>query len=530
MILLTGERDSFQLAKENVIIRIPRTKQGKTETEDFDAQKVQETYGVSPKQLIEVKGLMGDTSDNIPGVPGIGEKTALKLIQKYENIEKLYQAIEEGTPDIKGKQKENLAENKELAYLSRTLGTIDIDSPIEKNLDEFKVEQWDKAKVLELFKNLRFKRFIERFGLEGEETNVEKKIEDLFELVSISFDEIVDIIKSQKELYYYLETETDENALIIKKRITKINVYCKNEKKVYQVKFDVQSFRPIFENEEILKCGYKQKDDYVLLKQAGIEPKNMMFDEKIAMYLLNSGTNLYSLEEIARQHLDLELDEYCAKEEKENVQTSFFDDVQQEQNTNFQDAMYAYIIGEAKPILEQKLQEVNELDLFKNIEMPCVEVLAEMKFAGVFVEKEDIQKMSEELKKQIEMLSQEIYELAGQEFNINSPKQLGEILFEKLELPFKKKNKNGYSTDVDTLEKLKNDHPIIQKVLDYRQVSKLNSTFVEGMLPYINPKTNRIHTSFHQTVAATGRLSSTDPNLQNIPTRTELRKANSKIV
>lgn len=541
VILLTGDRDSFQLAKENVIIRIPRTKQGKTETEDFDANKIYETYGVTPNQLIEVKGLMGDSSDNIPGVPGIGEKTALKLIQKYENIDKLYEAIEQGASDIKGKQKENLVENKELAYLSRTLGTIDVDSPIEKNLQEFKVEEWDKPRVLKLFKDLRFKRFIERFQLEGKEETQEKKMEDLFELIPVGADgalsalsgnpiqKIVEKIKNQKELYYFLETENDENAFIIKQKIAKMNVYCKDEKKVYQVKFDTESFREIFENQAILKCGYEIKDDYILLKQVGIEPQNMMFDCKIAMYLLNSGTNLYSLEEIARQHLNLEIEDYCAKEEKENVQTSFFDH-ELEEKTNYKYAMYAYVIGEAKLILEEKLKEVDELALFQDIEMPSAEVLAEMKYTGVLVDKSEIQEMSEDLKKQIEVLSQEIYHLADQEFNINSPKQLGEILFEKLELPFKKKNKNGYATDVDTLEKLKDSHPIIQKVLEYRQVSKLNSTFVEGMLPYINPKTNRIHTSFHQTVAATGRLSSTDPNLQNIPTRTELRKANSKIV
>lgn len=341
----------------------------------------------------------------------------------------------------------------------------------------------------------------------------------------------MDKIKNQKECYYYFETENDENALIIKKKISKVNIYIKEEKKVYQVKFDSGNFREIFENEEILKCGYQIKDDYILLKQAGIQPKNIMFDSRIAMYLLNSGNNLYALEDIAKQHLNLDLEEYNKQEKQtEDVQTSFFDKEQQEEESiNYKYALYSYVIGETKPILEEKLKEVDELDLFQNIEMPSAEVLAEMKYTGVLVDKSDIEKMSEKLKKQIEEISQEIYELAGQEFNINSPKQLGEILFEKLELPFKKKNKNGYATDVDTLEKLKNAHPIVEKVLFFRQVAKLNSTFVEGMLPFINPKTNRIHTTFHQTVTATGRLSSTDPNLQNIPTRTDLGKQIRKL-
>lgn len=531
VILLTGDRDSFQLAKENVIIRMPRTKQGKTEMEDFDAKKVHQTYGVTPKQMIEVKGLMGDTSDNIPGVPGIGEKTALDFIKKYKNIDALYETIEADETVVRGKQREKLLANKELAYLSRTLGTIDINAPIEKDLTQFKVEPWDRAKVLELFKNLRFKRFIERFNLEGEEISTEKKLEDLFEYVASPMSpEILEKIKAQKECYYYFETATDNDALVIKKKIKKVNLYQKEDKKGYAIDFEAESFREIFENPEILKCGYQIKDDYILLKQAGINPQNMMFDSRIAMYLLNSGANLYSLEEIAKQHLNFEIEAYCHLEQKENVQTSFFDDeAQEEEKSDYKYAMYSYVIGESKPILEKMLKKVNQLSLFQKIEMPTAEVLADMRYTGVLVDKTDIQKMSETLKKQIDHLSQEIYEMAGQEFNINSPKQLGEILFEKLELPYKKKNKNGYATDVDTLEKLKESHPIIEKVLEFRQVSKLNSTFVEGMLPFINPTTGRIHTTFHQTVAATGRLSSSDPNLQNIPTRTELGKQIRKL-
>ena len=530
VILLTGDRDSFQLAQKNVIIRMPRTRQGKTEIEDFDETKIQETYGVLPKQMIEVKGLMGDSSDNIPGVPGIGEKTALNLIQKYGNIDALYEAIEAGDPAIKGKQKEKLVENKNLAYLSKTLGTIDIDAPIEKSFDEIKVGPWDNVRVLELFKYLRFKRFIERFELESQQNEKPKELGDLFEYVKLdSCKELIEKIYGKKELYYSFETVSDENGLILKQRIVNINCYQKEEKKVYCAPFKAEELREIYEDKTILKCGYELKKDFILLKQENIQPQNMMFDAKIAMYLLNAGSNLYSPEEIAQKYLNLDLEEYY-KDDKENgnIQASFFDEPQVEQN-NYQYASYAYVIGETKETLENALREINQFDLFYDIEMPTTEILADMQYTGVLVDKEDIQKMSEELKVQIQKLSEEIYELAGEEFNINSPKQLGVILFEKLELPYAKKNKNGYSTDVDTLEKLKSTHPIIEKILSYRQMSKLNSTFVEGMLPFINPVTKRIHTTFHQTVTTTGRLSSSDPNLQNIPTRTELGKQIRKL-
>ncbi len=538
-ILLTGDRDSFQLASDKTTIRIPRTKGGKTETENFDKNKIIEVYGVKPKQLIEVKGLMGDSSDNIPGVPGVGEKTALNLIKEYETIDNIYNKLEKDEPVAKGKLKENLTNNKDLAILSRELGRIDVNAPINKDLSEYKVKEWDKEKVLEIFKKLRFNRYIERFNLLND-LKSESKTEDvksLFEHELLEDDSkienLINKINDEKILYYYFEkTETNDTTLIIKKIIKYINIYEKTENKVYTMDFDNIKFKTVFENKDILKCGYRIKEDYIVLKQNGINPQNMMYDAKIATYILNSTSNLYSLEDISKQYLNLDITLYSEPEEK-NIQTSLFDNSnnsdESEKKSNYINAMYAYIIGKSREIILEELSKIDALDLFNNIEMPIAEILAEMQLEGMCIDEKELIKYGENLKEHIEELRIDIYNLAGEEFNINSTKQLANILFEKLNLTPSKKTKSGYSTDVEALEKIKNSHPIIEKILEYRQLMKLNSTYVEGMIPFINEKTGRIHTFFHQTVTATGRLSSTDPNLQNIPTRTELGKKLRKV-
>lgn len=538
--LLTGDRDSFQLATDKTIIRIPRTKQGKTETEDFDKNKIIETYGVLPTQLIEVKGLQGDTSDNIPGVPGIGEKTALNLIKEYKSIDELYEKLEKGETNLKGKQKENIEANKELAFLSRELGRIDVNAPIEKNLEEFKVIPWNKEEVLTIFKELRFNRYIERFSL-NEEVKESSNIssEDLFNNVIILDDEnkekeVIDKLLNTEEISYYFETEKVKNyKLIIKEEIKYINIFFKAENTVYTMKFS-DKLKEIFESKKIQKNGEKIKIDYVLLKQNGINPENISFDTRIAGYLLNSVSNAYSLEELSSQYLNLEIENLFEKQEKEekNMQTSLFDTVEEIKEDNIPDykfAVYAYVIGTLKEILISKLEEINSLKLFNEIEIPTAEVLADMQYQGIYIDERELIKFGESLKSDLEELRIDIYEQAGEEFNINSTKQLGEILFDKLKLTSSKKTKSGYSTDVEALEKIVEEHPIIQKILDYRQIMKLNSTYVEGMIPHINEETGRIHTFFHQTVTATGRISSTDPNLQNIPTRTDLGKKLRKV-
>ena len=537
--LLTGDRDSFQLASKNIIIRIPRTKAGKTEVENYDRDKILEEYGIEPKQLIEVKGLMGDASDNIPGVPGVGEKTALSLIKEYESIDNIYKKIENGEIVAKGKLQEKLAENKDLAILSRELGRIDVNAPIDKELEDFKVVDWNFEEVLKIFREYRFNRYIERFHLEDKAANgsVETKpvnLEDLFKYEIVrdeeKVSEVIDKVSKTKELIYVFETkEKKDDELIIKKEIKYINIYDQENNTVYNLEFS-KKVKPLFEDKEILKVGHALKEDYILLKQIGIKPNNMMFDAKVAAYLINATTGAYSVGDIARVYLEIEIEDLIPKEEKE-VQTSLFDVGEEETKPecSFKYAVYNYVIGAAKEKLVEELKKINSYELFNNIEMPIVEILAEMQWEGVYADQKEIIKYGEHLKRHLEELRIDIYKLADEEFNINSPKQLGVILFEKLKLEPFKKNKNGYSTDVDALEKILDKHPIVEKILDYRQIAKLNSTYVEGMMPFINVNTGRIHTFFHQTITATGRLSSTEPNLQNIPTRTELGKKLRKV-
>ena len=534
--LLTGDRDSFQLATDKTTIMLPRTKGGKTETEFFDRDKILETYGVEPLQMIEVKGLMGDSSDNIPGVPGIGEKTALTLIKTYGTIDELYKKLEnDEATTVKGKTREKLIENKELAYLSKTLGTINVEAPIEKNLEDYKVEEWNKPEVYKLFKELRFNRYIERFSLTAGDSQTENLQNEKFKfetkiLEENEAEEIFKIVKKEKEFYYLSEIENCANTeLVIAKEIAKIYFYVKEKNTVYVADFKKfeKALKEIFEDTEILKISHDIKIDFILLKQQNVEAKNMMFDVKIAGYLLNATSGAYKISDLTSLYINYDLDEHI--DTKQNEQTSLFDEVEKQKEYDELKASETYFLMQLKPVLEEKLKEINSYKLFEEIEMPTAEVLANMQYNGVYVDEKEILKFGNHLKKELEELRIDIYRQAGEEFNVNSTQQLGKILFEKLGLTAGKKNKNGYATDVETLEKIREEHPIVSKILEYRKIMKLNSTYVEGLLPYIHEKTGRIHSYFHQTVTATGRLSSTDPNLQNIPTRTELGRKLRKV-
>ena len=531
--IVSGDRDTFQLASSKISIRIPHTKVGKTEVDTFGEEEIKEKYGIEPKELIEVKGLMGDTSDNIPGVPGVGEKTALSLIKEFKTIDNLYKSIEEGTDNLKDKTREKLVENKELAFLSRTLGTINTEVPLHEKIEDLKMQEWDNSKLFEKFKELNFHRFIDRFNLQTEQK--EKELSDLVNIEEIALDKLTDLlqcIETKKELVYILEKEDITNSdKIIKKKIKSISIYDKEKNISYYIKAKEEEFekyfKDIFEDIEIKKYGYNISEDYVLLKELGIEINNIYYDVKIAAYDLNPTNSNFTIENVSNQYLEIDTSEYLAKFEADNKKNKQLNLFQEEENDDTSKYIYGFKVYLIEKISEKTLEELSKIDstnLFNEIEMPLVKVLGEMQVNGIYVDKEELVSFGLKLKEQIETLKTEIYNLCGEEFNINSTQQLGTILFEKLKLPVYKKTKNGYSTDVEILEKLKPEHPVIEKILEYRSLMKLNSTYVEGLITYVNERTHRIHSYFHQTITATGRISSTEPNLQNIPTRYELGK------
>lgn len=541
VVIVSGDRDTFQLASNKVTIRIPHTKVGKTEVDYFDEEAIIEKYGIKPKQLIEVKGLMGDTSDNIPGVSGIGEKTALELIKKYKTIDGLYKAIDDEKDDLKPKTKEKLVNDKEMAYLSRTLGTINREVPLDNKIEDLKIKEWNKEKVTEKFKELNFNRFMERFNLKEESTESGgiDLSKDLFSTRNIAvsnkyIEEVINKIKESKKLIFSILTEKcEDEEKIIRKKITCISIYIEAENTVFSVSVNneqqfVQVFKEIFESKDIQKYGHDLGEDYVILKQLGITMNAICYDTKISAYDLNPTDSKYTIENLSVQYLNIYLDEYLEKHgisKQQNRQLDLFTGIEEENNyERIKNDLYSYLIQKIAEVTHKKLEEENLLDLFNNIEMPLVKVLGEMQFNGMPIDKDELIEFGSKLKEQIESLKQDIYMSVGEEFNINSTQQLGKILFEKLKLPVYKKTKTGYSTDSDILEKLLQEHPVIEKILEYRSLVKLNSTYVEGLIPYINPKTQRIHSYFHQTITATGRISSTEPNLQNIPTRVEQGK------
>ncbi len=506
VLLLTGDRDSLQLVSNNVTVRIPTTKMGTTESTDYTPEIVREKYGIEPVQFIQIKGLMGDTSDNIPGVPGVGEKTAFGLITRYHDIDTIYNALDSGEEldGVKGKLKEKLIENKDLAYLSKDLGTIFKEVPIEINLNELARKDFNKEQLYNLFLKLQFRNFIEKLGLNNVKNEIEAEaIDTKLEIKNMS-----DLDMNVSEIAYYL---SDGLAVFDGQ-----NTFYTNE-------VTNELLKNIFES-SALKIGFEEKETYLKLKRQGIEPKNMMFDLSIASYVLNPSKDSYKLNDMILEELGVMVDE---EQKEEQIMLSGFE--QRTKDNKEQSAKYARYIYMCKNKLTDKLKEKEQYKLFNEIEMPLVRVLAEMEYKGVLVDKKMLEEYSLSLGKKVDALVKEICDLAGEDFNVNSTKQLGVILFEKLGLPVIKKTKSGYSTDVDALEKLKNEHPIIEKILEYRTLSKLKATYVDGMLPLINGETKRIHANFKQTVTATGRISCTDPNLQNIPIRTELGRELRKI-
>lgn len=516
--LLSGDRDLFQLIQDNIIMRIPRTKMGKTETEIYDVEKINEEMGLTPTELIDLKALMGDSSDEIPGCPGVGQKTATKLLQTYRTVDKLYEAIENGEADkdVKGKVRENLIANKELVYISKDIGKIKLNANITENVEDFKVQEWNKEEVIKLFKHYRFNRYLQRFGLDGEAVSEEPTVnkEKIEKEIIVEEKNLEDLKLGNKFIYYLKTSEDNDETKIIKKKIDGIVVYEESlNKNIYVKNPNIDKLKEIFENENIEKIGFKIAEDYVLLRELDIQMQNVGFDIEVAAYDVNPTNIKHKLDEIAMQYLEFDINEFIP-----DGQTSLFDT---ETKAN-EVGPYIYAIRKLYETLKAELEKNNTIKLFNEIEMPLVTVLGEMQFNGMLCDKTELITFGVVLKDRLQTLTKEIYELAGEEFNINSTQQLGTILFDKLGLPSAKKNKKGYSTDVDTLEKIYDKHDIVPKILEYRSLMKLNSTYVEGLIPYVNPKTGRIHSYFHQTITATGRISSTEPNLQNIPSHDDL--------
>ena len=516
--IVTGDKDAIQLASNKTTTLI--TKKGVGEVEEYDYDSVIEKYEMTPTQFIDLKGLMGDKSDNIPGVPGIGEKTGIKLIKEFSSIEGIFDNID----SIKGSTKKKLEENKELAIMSKKLATIIRDVPVEFNLEELEYGNYNTKDILDVFKYLGFTSLIPRIGNLDEseeivnEANVEiSKLEDI--------DEFINKVKENNELI--IKTVTREGN-ILDKRIKYIFLSV-DGKKIYYVEEDsIHKLEYIFTSNEIKKLGYNLKDDYISLKPYGIKLENIYFDITIAEYLIDSmSSTSYECSAIAMKYLTKKVK---TKEELlgKGVKAKKYQDLDFEELSSH----ISQIIDTVKsvmPIMEENLKESNMDGLLYHVEMPLVEVLADMEYEGVKVDKEKLNELGSQFKEIIKKLESEIYKISGEEFNINSPKQLGVILFEKLGLPVIKKTKTGYSTNAEVLDKLKDQSPIIDKIIEYRQIVKLNSTYVEGLLSIINPIDGRIHSSFNQTITTTGRISSTEPNLQNIPVKLEMGRNIRKV-
>ena len=512
--ILSGDRDLLQLATDTVLVRIPKTKHGKTEVEDYYAKNVVETYGVTPLIFIDMKGLMGDTSDNIPGVPGIGEKTAAKLLAEYGDLDGVYAAVDSMKAS---RMKQNLIENKDLAYLSKTLATIKLDCPIPFEFSEATYHDPFNAEAYTLFEDLELKSFYKRFS-------VEKKEELTFETVLIDeidgYNALLAKLQKAKEVSFAWITQ-DGEALGV--------AVCMDLEHVYLIRFMMFITEAMIADNLLalsrdyqvqLACMHVKK----LLSFLNFHEEDAVFDAGLAAYLLQPNQSEYEYDTLAKVYLDVTLPSEKEVLGKEKLGYFSFEDEKVQKWMAYQ-AIVPYKI---KSVLREKLKETGMESLYDEMELPCLYALYEMEKNGIRVDGEALHQYGKKLRTRIEELTAEIHAMAGEEFNINSPKKLGEILFEKLGLKNGKKTKTGYSTSAEVLEKLTNAHPIIPRILEYRQLTKLNSTYAEGLAGYIRAD-GRIHGKFHQTVTVTGRISSADPNLQNIPTRMPLGREIRKV-
>lgn len=517
--VVSGDRDILQLASDRIMIRMPKTVRGKTTIENYHAKEVLERYQVEPKQIIELKALMGDTSDNIPGIPGVGEKTATKLIVEYGSIENAYAHVEEIRPN---KAKESLKNNYDLAVISKKLATIDTQAPVECDLEHAKIRNLYTEEAYEMFRRLDFKNLLGRFDSAA--------------------------VKEQDSLFIRVETDLVEAEALLKQAAVQPAVGLEllestsHEILGLAVAWEKDgepevSYIPVSETvtvgflkektEELFAAVEKVcvMDIKKLLKNVkNIRPERV-FDAGIAAYLLNPLKNTYTYDDLAKEYLQVYL-----PSTEEIFDTAKLPDLAavSEELAGCYAGNMAYAVYRVREIMEQRLEAEGMSRLYQEIEIPLAFTLADMEEAGIRVEAEELKAYGERLQVRIGELEEKIYQEAGETFNINSPKQLGVILFEKLQLPGGRKTKSGYSTAADVLEKLAPDHPIVSDILEYRQLAKLKSTYADGLSAFIGPD-GRIHSTFNQTITATGRISSTEPNLQNIPVRMELGRLIRKV-
>lgn len=519
VLLVTGDRDYLQLIDENVNVIL--TVKGITQTKRFGIEEVKEKYGVTPIELIDVKGLMGDSSDNIPGVPGVGEKTALKLIKEYKNIEEVYENIE----NISGKAlKKNLTENKDLAFLSKKLGTIFTEVPLDRELEEYVVKEPNVEKTMEIFQRLEFNSFLKELPGAKKEVKFEKDF--LSKRVS-SLDEIIKELSDEKNITFHMFYNGD-NYIHSKPEYIAFKGEGKDEVLIYELneEKDIEELKGLFSSKDKKFLSYHIKSDLYYLLRNGLSVDFEYEDISIMEYLIDPSNTNYEINKTCNEYLNRNI-----KSEEEvfgkGAKKKDLDEVEEKTLEEFISSFISVCEDLRTPLLEI-IKERDMEKLFYDIENPLVKVLADMENVGFKVDKDYLEELGEKFNTEIEELEKSIQDDAGEEFNVNSPKQLGEILFEKMGLPVIKKTKTGYSTNVEVLEKLKGEHEIIEKVLRFRTIKKLQSTYVEGLSKLIS-EDGRIHSTFTQTIAVTGRISSIDPNLQNIPIRTEegrlIRKA-----
>lgn len=520
-VVVSGDRDLLQLAGETLKVRIPKTKGGRTETEDYYAADVQAKYGVTPAEFIDMKALMGDASDNIPGVPGIGEKTAAKIITQYHDIETAIAHAAEIKPK---KASENLAAYQEQARLSKFLATIVRDMPLEWDKETLKIGDMFNQTAYELVKRLEFKSMFSRF--EGS-ASAPKQAEQTYRFVADreGAKEVLAALKKGEVGYAFVyENEEGQGLALYQEQLGGVWM---EASMAFLMQELLEIFQPFFADSAYRKIGHDVKKDIRFLRSYGYDGFTAEFDTAIGAYILNATGSSYEYDDIAAAFLN---ETYPSQEEvfgKGRTKKTFA--VLPEAERTAYGTRQAEIFFRARKVMEERLAENEQKSLFYDMEMPLIYVLADMEKYGIKVDKAALLAYQKRLGESLDGMEEEIYALAGEKFNINSPKQLGVILFEKLGLKGGKKTKTGYSTAADVLEKLRTAHPIVERILHYRQLAKLKSTYADGLLAVMDAETEKIYSTFNQTITATGRISSTEPNLQNIPVRLELGRELRKI-